>query len=107
MELYILAFLGILLHFVMLYDSARRKSDFAWSIFINNNAVMFIVSFVVSGLIVYQYNVATQEVSAIVSRFLGDYAACIQIGMFLVGYNAGDIWYRINKAFRDIFKTSK
>ena len=53
MQLYILAFLGLMLHYGGLFDSAIRKPDFSWSYFISQNLFMFIVSLVFSGIIVY------------------------------------------------------
>ena len=100
MTLYIFAFIGIIAHFGMLLDSARRKPDFTFELFLLNNLATFIMSFVVSGIIVYQYYTATESFNTIIRTFLGDYSAFIAVIMFLIGYNAGDIWHRINKLFR-------
>lgn len=100
MELYIFALIGVILHYGMLFDSARRKPDFDIVIFLYNNLAMFILSAIVSSVIVYQYNAATDAANAIVQDFLGKYYIFIQTIMLLVGYNAGDIWYRMTKLFR-------
>lgn len=100
MELYIFALIGVILHHGMLFDSARRKPDFDIVVFLYNNLAMFILSAIVSSVIVYQYNAATDAANAIVQDFLGKYYIFIQTAMLLVGYNAGDIWHRVNKLFR-------
>ena len=100
MTLYLVAFLGIIAHFGMLFDSARRKPDFTWELFIINNAAMFLLSFIISGLIVYQYNIAIDDAKEAVRLFFDKYSFAVIIIAFLVGYNAGDIWHRINKMFR-------
>ncbi len=97
MELYIFAFIGVIIHYGLLFDSARRKPDFDIVIFLYNNLAMFILSAVISSIIVYQYNVATDAANAIIQDFLGKYYIFIQTIMLLVGYNAGDIWHRISK----------
>jgi hypothetical protein len=61
---------------------------------------MFILSAIISSVIVYQYSVATDAANAIIQDFLGKYYIFIQTIMLLVGYNAGDIWHRITKLFR-------
>lgn len=100
MALYLFAFIGIIAHYGLLLDSARRKPDFSLELFLLNNLAMFIMSFIVSGIIVYQYYLATESFNAIIRTFLGDYVGFMAVIMFLVGYNSGDIWHRINKLFR-------
>ena len=84
----------------MLFDSARRKPDFTWELFILNNAAMFIISFIISGLIVFQYNIAIDSASVIIQDFFGKYSWAVVILTFFMGYNSGDIFHRINKMFR-------
>jgi len=100
MELYVFAFIGVIIHYGLLFDSARRKPDFDIVIFLYNNLAMFILSAIISSVIVYQYSVATDAANAIIQDFLGKYYIFIQTIMLLVGYNAGDIWHRITRLFR-------
>lgn len=89
MQLYILALLGLMLHYGALLNSALKKPEFTWNTFISQNLFMFILSLVFSGIVVY----LKDDVS--------EFFVVTKLSAVFVGYFAGDIYYRLTKIFGD------
>ena len=99
MALYLFALLGILTHFGLLLDRATKKNDFVWQYFIRLNIASFVLSFIISFVLVFQYNIAVDSASEALESVFDKYAWAVQTISFFVGYNAGDIFFRLNKSF--------
>ena len=89
MELYLIAFAGLILHWLGVIDSAIRKSDFDWKYFIQLNLYRFIMTAVATALIIY-----TKDEFA-------TWFPITKLSAFFAGYLSGDIFHRVLKAFRE------
>ena len=85
--LFVFAFVGLIIHWMSLYNSARKKPDFSVKIFIDKNwLAMFVQSFV--------------TVLCIYDKRIGDFIGFdvdTPTKAAMVGFNASVIWNVIRK----------
>ena len=87
MTLYIFAFIGLIIHWAFLLNSARTKPGFSWKIFFDKNwLAMFVQSFI-TVLCLYDKRI---------TDFI-EFDVTTPTSAFLVGFNASVIWNIIKK----------
>ena len=89
MELYIIAAAGLLLHWLIVLDSAMRKSDFEWGYFFRENMANMAIGIVTTALVIYGKDEFAQ------------WFVVGKISALFVGYLSGDIFHRLLKLFRE------
>lgn len=99
MELYIIALVGIITHYLLLLKQVTKKSNFVLHYFIMSNLIQFALSVIISGVLIYQYYSAPERATLALEKMLGDWAWCIQMIAFAIGFMSGDLLYRFEKAF--------
>lgn len=94
--LILLAILGLFCHWLTLFDSARRKTDYDWKIFVDENKIRFIIQFIV----VVVFVAFNPELSAFVLKYTGKDITIGKIASFMIGFNASVIWMVAKKVTR-------
>ena len=93
MNLFIIAYIGLILHWTGVFDSALKKDNFYLSIFVQKNWFKLFFDVVITGVLIYAKD------------YVKEYITVDILSAFFIGYLSGDIGHRFIKFFKGKFGT--